>query len=409
MRISSCHGTSVSGSALDRLGWLASPVPVTSKSRIRLAGIATAAVAAPIAAALRFAYVYRRRAGHPRPQAPTSDPSDFGLGFEDRSVPTSDGLVLPAWWIPAAGRERAPAIVLVHGWESARHRTLPNAQFLHALGYHVLTLDVRGHGANEAETLPVSAGEFGADALAGVEAALADAAVTAVAVLGHSMGSVGAALAAAAEPRVAALVLTATPSDPYRMTRQTFRLAHIPLPDPIAYPLAWLTTRVYLGPRGRAPREISASAALGRYTGPAMAIHGTDDQVVPFRHLERLVAAGRKARAGNPDAAPIETVVIPDGRHSWLYEFPAYRGAIGRFLATALGGPMSPDQAALVAEGIDARRPVEPDHGFSALAPVAPNEIHGTNGASPIPGGAPARKPAADAPPPLPVVGKGDA
>ena len=41
-----------------------------------------------------------------------------------------------------------------------------------------------------------------------------------------------------------------TPADPYRLTRQTFRLAHLPIPDPIAYPLAWLTTRVYLRPRG---------------------------------------------------------------------------------------------------------------------------------------------------------------
>ena len=264
----------------------------------------------------------------------------------------------------------------------------------------MLTLDVRGHGANAAETLPVSAGEFGADALAGVVATLADPSVTAVAVLGHSMGSVGAALAAAAEPRVAAVVLTATPADPYRMTRQTFRLARIPLPDPIAYPLAWLTTRVYLEPRGRAPREISASAALGRYTGPVLAIHGTDDQIVPYGHLERLVAAGRSARAAIPDAAPIESLAIPEGRHSWLYEFPAYRGTIGRFLATALGGPMSPEQAARVAEATDARRPAEPAHGFAALAPVVPSETDPSNGTSPRSGG-----PA----PTAEVAGKGDA
>ncbi len=355
---------------------MASPLDVTSKTKLRLAGLATAAVAAPMAAALRFAHVYRRRAGHPRPQPPTSDPSAFGMAFEDRRVRTADGLDLPAWWIPAPGGVRAPAVVLVHGWESARHRTLPNARFLHAIGYHVLTLDVRGHGANPAEVLPVSAGEFGADALAGVEAALADPAVTAVVVLGHSMGSVGAALAAAAEPRVAAAILTATPADPYRMTRETFRLAHIRLPDPIAVPLAWLTTRVYLRPRGRRPREISASAAIARYAGPVLAIHGTDDQVVPFHHLERIVAAGRAARASVTDAAPIESLAIPGGMHSWLYEFPAYRAAIGRFIASALGGPLTPDEAASIAEAIDARRPVEPGHGFSALAPVEPSPPH---------------------------------
>src|SRR4029077_2151243 len=99
------------------------------------------------------------------------------LPFETWSVRTPDGLDLPAWWIPAPA-EPAPAIVLVHGWESARHRTLPNAQFLHAIGYHVLTIDVRGHGLNAAETSPVSAGEFGTDARAAVEAVLSAARVT---------------------------------------------------------------------------------------------------------------------------------------------------------------------------------------------------------------------------------------
>ena len=345
---------------------------MSSKGKIRLAGVVTAVTATPFALAWRFAHVYRRRAGHPRPQPPTSDPSAFGLPFSSRMVPTADGLELPAWWIPAPDGGAAPAVVLVHGWESARHRTLPNAQFLHAIGYHVLTIDVRGHGANPAESLPVSAGEFGADALAAVEAALGDPTVTKVAVLGHSMGAVGAALAAAAEPRVSAAILTATPADPYRMTRQTFRLAHLPIPDPLAYPLAWLTTRVYLKPRGRLARDISASSALRRYAGPVLAIHGTDDRVVPYGHLERLVAAAREGRAETPSAAPVESLTIPGGMHSWLYEFPAYRAAIGRFLAAAFGGPLSPEEAAFVAANTDARRPLEPDHGFSAIAPAIP-------------------------------------
>ena len=68
----------------------------------------------------------------------------------------------PAWFIPARGGAPGPGVVLVHGWESARDRTLPMAVFLHAAGFHCLTFDVRGHGANPAEDLPLSAGEFGA-------------------------------------------------------------------------------------------------------------------------------------------------------------------------------------------------------------------------------------------------------
>jgi len=355
---------------------------MSSRGRVRRAGFAAAVAAAPFVFAWRFAHIYRARAGFPRPHPPTMDPSDLGLVFERLEIPTPDGLALPAWWIPSRDGEPGPAVVLVHGWESGRHRTMPNAQFLHAAGYHVLTLDIRGHGANAPEELPISAGEFGSDALAGVEAALARPEVTKVAVLGHSMGAIGAILAAAAEPRVAAAVITSTPADPYRLTRQTFRLARLPIPDPIAYPLAWLTTRVYLAPRGHVVDAISATSAIRRYAGPILAIHGTDDRVVPIAHLGRLVAAARAARAEIGDgAAPIETLEIPGGQHSWMYEFPAYREAIARFLARTLGGPLEPEDAARVARAVDARRPADDDRRFTAIS-----EFEAATGARPAEG-----------------------
>jgi pimeloyl-ACP methyl ester carboxylesterase len=183
---------------------------------------------------------------------------------------------------------------------------------------------------------------------------------------------VGAILAAAAEPRVAAVVLTSTPADPYRLTRQTFRLARLPIPDLLAYPLAWLTTRIYLEPRGHAVDAISATAAIRRYAGPILAIHGSDDRVVPVAHLGRLAAAARASRADlGGDAAPVETLEIAGGQHSWLYEYPAYREAVARFLASALGGRLAPDDAARAAIAVDARRPPDDDRRFSALDDVA--------------------------------------
>ena len=80
------------------------------------------------------------------------------------------------------------------------------------------------HGANAAETLPISAGEFGSDALAAFRALDARHEVTVGAVLGHSMGAIGAILAAAEEPRIAAVVSTSAPADPWRLTRQTFHI-----------------------------------------------------------------------------------------------------------------------------------------------------------------------------------------
>jgi alpha-beta hydrolase superfamily lysophospholipase len=307
---------------------------------LRRTGVLAAIAAAPFALAYRFAVVYRGRAGFPRRQTPIITPADLGLPFEEMTVPAPGTAGLPAWFLPARGGAPGPGVALVHGWESARDRTLPMAQFLTAAGFHCLTVDVRGHGSNPAETMPVSAGEFGADALAAFEALVTRPEVTIGAISGHSMGAIGAILAGAADDRVAAIVATSAPADPYTLTRQTFRLAHLPIPDPIAYPLAWLTTRVYLRPRGHRVATVSASTALTAHDRPVLLVHGDADDVVPIGHLERLLRAA--ARSGRS----VDALVIPGGRHSWLYEFEAYRRAVAGFLAGALGGPYSPTEAA---------------------------------------------------------------
>jgi pimeloyl-ACP methyl ester carboxylesterase len=337
--------------------------------RLRTGGrrtVAAALATAPLAFAWRFAHVYRDRAGIPRRHVPVHDPSTLALPFEETTVRSGD-LELPAWWIPANGGAPGPGVVLVHGWESARDRTLPNAWFLHAAGFHVLTFDVRGHGANPPETLAMSAGEFGFDALAAFRALIARPEVTVGGILGHSLGAIGSLLAAAEDSRVAAVVATATPADQARLTRQTFRLARLPIPDPLAYPLAWWTARVYLRPRGHRPAEVSASEASRRYRGPILFVHGDADRVVPVAHLGRLEAAARAARTDDPEAGPVEALVIPGGEHSWMYEFPAYRVAVTRFLASALGGSLAPERAAQIAEAVPCVRLPDPEARPGAL------------------------------------------
>jgi pimeloyl-ACP methyl ester carboxylesterase len=147
-----------------------------------------AAAAAPLGLAYRFALAYRVRAGYPRRNPPHLVPTDVGLPFEPLTI-ESGGVGLPAWFIPARDGAPGPGVVLVHGWESARDRTLPMAMFLHAAGFHCLTFDVRGHGTNPPEAMPLTAGEFGADALAAFRALMARPEVTAGAISGHSMGA----------------------------------------------------------------------------------------------------------------------------------------------------------------------------------------------------------------------------
>ncbi len=365
MRVLSGHGMSVFGPSLDTGAPVGSSVVVNRRRPGRRAGI-TAALAMGQIAAWRFAHAYRARAGYPHRHPPEQDPGGLGLPFEDVVVPSGQ-LRLPAWWIPASGAAAGPAVLLVHGWESARDRTLPNAAILHAAGIHVLTLDIRGHGANPAEELPVTTGEFGADALAGLRWLLDRADVTRVGVLGHSMGGVGALLAAAAEPRTAAAVAVSAPADPYRLTRQTFRLARLPLPGPFAYPLAWLTTHVVLEPRGHTVRSVSAARAVARFRGPLLLIHGDADQVVPIAHLRRLARSARHGRGHLDAAEPVDVLELAGAGHSWLHEIPAYRATVARFLARWLGGPLEPDAAAAAALAIEVPRQPERRHGFSAM------------------------------------------
>ena len=149
------HGSSLSaggrpGAALDRPTGRPSHTSVTT---LRRAGILAAITAAPLALAYRFAILYRGRAGHPTPRPPQLTPADLGMPFEEVAVPTTDGLTLPGWFIPADGGRLGPGVALVHGWESARDRLLPMVQFLRAAGFHCLAVDVRGHGANLIEVL----------------------------------------------------------------------------------------------------------------------------------------------------------------------------------------------------------------------------------------------------------------
>jgi len=320
-----------------------------------------AAMITPSAAAYRFALEYRRRAGFPVRRPPLETPAAYDLPFEVAVVPSEAG-PLPGWFVPAPGGRPAPVVVLVHGWESNRARMLPNARFLHAAGFATFMFDVRGHGDNPPETLPISAAEFGADARAAVGLVATRPDVTAVGVLGHSMGAIGAAIAAADDPRVAALVTTSAPSDPQSLTRRTFQLAGLTLPGPVALPLATLTTRVYLRPRGHAPSAASAAAAVARYAGPILIVHGALDEIVGPDDALRLDRAARRIVGRD-----VELLILPEGRHRWLFEDPAYRGRIAAFLARHLAGAPEPDAAS--ARAVATRVLCQADtHGqFSAL------------------------------------------
>jgi pimeloyl-ACP methyl ester carboxylesterase len=351
------------------------------------------------AAAYRFALRYRERVGLPHRSPVVTSPREFGLDFEEIEIPAGD-YHLAGWFVPAgpgvaraAGRrasagtpatsvgaaEQRPGIVVVHGWESNRGRTFAHVRYLHAAGFHCLVFDVRGHGDSPEETLPISVPEFAEDTVAAVRWLAARPEVSSVGVLGHSMGGAGAIVAASREPAIEAVVSMSAPSDLVRMTRQTFELAEMNIPRPIATPMAMLTAAVLLAPRRHSVDDASALVAASRYRGPLLLIHGEQDHGVPVAHVWLIEQAATSSRRG-PGEAPVDVLTLADFGHRWLYEDAECRRRTAAFFAAALGSPVSLEKAGELAAACVVERPSDPVVGFGALP--APNTTTGGRAAS---------------------------
>jgi pimeloyl-ACP methyl ester carboxylesterase len=156
---------------------------------------------------------------HPRNLRADSSPDAYGLYFKRLSLTTVDHQRLTAWFIPPISAEEVafdvdgtliqkyPAVVLCHGLGSTHDQYLPLASQLHAAGYAVLMLDLRGQG--ESDTAAVTYGlRERMDILAGVkmlrETTYIDPAR--VCVVGHNIGATAALQAAALDSSVAAVV-----------------------------------------------------------------------------------------------------------------------------------------------------------------------------------------------------------
>jgi uncharacterized protein len=340
----------------------------------RLALAAGVAGAVSFGLAYRFALQYRRRVGLPHRSPVEGSPADFGLRFEPVEIPSGEAR-LAGWFVPAEGSDGLdcaahprPAIAIVHGWESNRGRSVAHVRYLHAAGFHCLVIDVRGHGDNPAEELPVNVPEFGEDAAAAARWLAARPDVSGVGLLGHSMGGAGAIVAAAAEPSVRAVVALSSPADLVRMTRRTFEMAELGIPAMVATPLAYLTAAVLLVPRRHSIDDASACLAAARYRGPLLLMHGEDDRGVPVAHLDLIAAAARKARDGRGEAgAPVETMIVPGYGHRWLFEDAEVRRRTASFFARTLDGSLEPVTAGELAAACVVERPENPVYGFGAV------------------------------------------
>jgi dipeptidyl aminopeptidase/acylaminoacyl peptidase len=134
----------------------------------------------------------------------------LGLSYEDVAFPTTDGLTLRGWWIPA-GSPNAPAVIYAPGTGHDQRSGLALAGPLHQAGYHVLLFSYRGYGESDGDEFGFTYGQRESEDIdAAVRFLKEQKGVKAIGVIGFSAGAASAILSASRNPDIRAVVAAAS-------------------------------------------------------------------------------------------------------------------------------------------------------------------------------------------------------
>jgi dipeptidyl aminopeptidase/acylaminoacyl peptidase len=210
-------------------------------------------------------------------------PADVHLAYQDVSLTTPDGLTLAAWYIP--GRQ-PNGVVLVHGIHANREAVLPAAVMLAEAGYHVLMIDLRGHGASQGEQLSYGYREA-LDVQTAASYLLALPEVERVGAMGYSLGGAAVARAARLDERLQAVVIQSSFSSLSDAVEDSFT-AYTALPK---WPLAPLIVKAAEFKLGLRLEQVDSSRDLAGLTPrPVFIIHGRQDGLFPVHQAYKMYA-----------------------------------------------------------------------------------------------------------------------
>ncbi len=244
---------------------------------------------------------------HPAASSPV-----LRAGFEEMFIPTPDGRVLHAWWMPPSGVEpgtRAPAVLHCHGNMGDVEDHAPTSDYLPAHGVGVLLFDYRGFGKSTPERM-LTRRELLIDARAALAALRrrSDVDPDRIGVFGYSLGGKFALQLAAEDPGIRCVVSVATFSSWPGIAGDV-----VPVIGP------WLI-------KPGLDAEVNVLAMGSR---PVLLIHGQQDQIVGVRHARRIDDAARRA------GVLLDLAIVPDKGHFGLFDDEMKR-RIGTFVSRHL-------------------------------------------------------------------------
>jgi len=212
-----------------------------------------------------------------------SDPARHGIALEDLYIPSTDGVVLHGWHLPAQGQARGSALFL-HGNGENISSHIGSVYWLPAYGYEVFLFDYRGYGRSTG-TADLDGVMQDAQSMIAYARDHLSAGHKGLTVLGHSMGGSIAIYALAQLPDrhgINALVSVDAFADYRQVTRDA--LSGHWLTWAFQWPLSLTISNRY-----RPADYIGRLSPL-----PVYILHSADDEIIPPEHAELLFqAAGR--------------------------------------------------------------------------------------------------------------------
>jgi uncharacterized protein len=213
-----------------------------------------------------------------------TSPSAMGTPQEEFEIPSTGGVRLRTWWVPAKGAKTVA--ILCHGYVMNRSELSPVAFWLWNHGISSLLFDFRAHGHTKGGASTIGFTEAD-DVMAAVEEARRRVPGARILLIGSSMGSAAAAFAAARGAQVDALVLDSCYSRLIQASFGWWRFLGGPV---LSYLLG--PTVLLAGPLGKInPFKVDVSHALRKVTCPVLMLHGRCDNLALPSEAERNIAA----------------------------------------------------------------------------------------------------------------------
>jgi dipeptidyl aminopeptidase/acylaminoacyl peptidase len=212
------------------------------------------------------------------------------MSYEDVAFPTTDGLMLRGWFIPA-GKPDAPAILYAPATAKDQRSGLSLVPAFHAADYHVLLFSYRGHALSDGDRSGFTYGDAESkDVDAAVQFLQEAKGIRRIGAIGHSVGAVSSILSAARNPQIGAVAAVA----PFNCVAEAWHTSRPALVPPFVLDL---TLRLAEKRKGFNRDDVCPLKAVHRIAPrPLLVIHGTDDQRITETQVRRLFAAAQEPK-----------------------------------------------------------------------------------------------------------------